>query len=698
MTNTYDTSGEPLGSTSVKVLYNNASNLDDVLNDIVNDTWVDRFGRTRKTLKGYDAEFEADQLARRAQFAEFLDGTGWSSLGAYGAGISIISHSQTVDYLGQPYSLKSTVTASPTAPYVTTGNWATEGVNFKLVGDNVLRQDLVAVSGANRVGYSAAETYAANTLGAAVKTAVASIGSVSADLLALTNRVDTADNAIKARAFGYLAVTQSGPSVSLNVNNAGTFAVSITQALTGLNFTGAVDGQRYDASVMFVQGTVGYPVALPDSVKPASGQVGTVPATRYSISLLKIFTVDGGTTWYAEPILTYLQTPPSYLPPIADDNATFNDEGTATTGWTTSNATLSVTGSSLRQTKTAGGSNSSASKSIPTFTPSNSDYVLYIGGLKASSSGTGVIWLLNGSKEVSIWLGSNDASNPASGAISICGTTGSATRNVAQVASGFDYTNGKVDVALQFDQKFTSLTCWFMESDGRYKFKGRVACDWFSAANIQALMSTPSAAGTWVEFDYITLCRPNIVMLSDSIGEGKTLFSPDRSLNLTNDESTWMRHSLLYPTLRNNLIVNKGVGGQTSAQIAARAATDCAGARVVFLHASSNDVAGGISQATRKTNIQNTINTITGLGANTILLNASYGTQSGSDNTPSPALRDYMKTSWDTQLNTVSAYYKLNIMQPLLDSNGFLSSSYAADGIHFNVAGHTAVGAYITTP
>lgn len=147
--------GNPLGSTDVRDLLDNAIGLDDALNDIVNPTWTDRFGRVRKTLKGYDAAFEEDQAARAAAFQAFLENTGWSSLGTYAAGISIVSHTQTVDYEGQPYQLKPSVPASVDAPYVTTGNWVTEGVNFKLVGDNSLRQDLAfSPNGAYQVGGS----------------------------------------------------------------------------------------------------------------------------------------------------------------------------------------------------------------------------------------------------------------------------------------------------------------------------------------------------------------------------------------------------------------------------------------------------------------------------------------------------------------------------------------------------------------
>lgn len=158
--------GNALGSTDPRDLLDNAQNFDNAVNDVVNDTWVDRFGVTRKTLKGYDSAFEEDQAVRAAAFQTFLEGAGWSSLGAYGAGVVITSHTQTVDYLGQPYSLKPSIPASLDAPYVTTGVWATEGVNFKLVGDNSLRQDLAEPDGSTTIGWEYSQiTKAIRTVG-----------------------------------------------------------------------------------------------------------------------------------------------------------------------------------------------------------------------------------------------------------------------------------------------------------------------------------------------------------------------------------------------------------------------------------------------------------------------------------------------------------------------------------------------------
>ena len=426
-----------------------------------------------------------------------------------------------------------------------------------------------------------------------------------------------------------------------------------------------------------------------------TGSTGTLVAR-----LVRAFREDtgayvGGTISGSGAGATLFGPPPS----IPDENATFNHEGDSTVGWGSANAALSVTGGYLRQTKTAAGSSSSMTSPTLTFTPSNRDWVLY-GSVRASTDGIGVVWMLNGAQEVSIWFGSSDANTVATvGAVSICGTTSAGgTRNTATCATGLSYNTTPVAFALQYDSKFGQLVCWFRETDGRWKFKARVPCDWFSAANIQVISTTASHSGAWVEFDYLTLCRPNIVAIGDSICEGKTLFAPNRALGLTNDESSWQRHAVLFPAVRNNLVVNKGVGSQTSAQILSRIA-DATGEspRIVVLHASSNDEAAAISQATRTTNIQSTLNAITGGGRQAILLNAMYGTSAGSDNTPSPDLRDYMTTWWSTNAGSLTGdYLAINVMTPLLDGSGFMQSGLTqSDGIHPNVAGYTAMGALI---
>lgn len=162
---TYNT-GNPVPSADARDRYDNSQTLDEVVNGD-SESYSSRTGKQVISLGGMNSRFNNDQEERESAFnlsqeekqeafQSFLDGAGWSSLGAYGAGVVITSHTQTVDYQGQPYQLKPSIPASLQTPYVTTGVWATEGVNFKLVGDNSLRQNLndpVGVSnGAGIVG------------------------------------------------------------------------------------------------------------------------------------------------------------------------------------------------------------------------------------------------------------------------------------------------------------------------------------------------------------------------------------------------------------------------------------------------------------------------------------------------------------------------------------------------------------------
>lgn len=158
---TYNT-GNPVPSADARDRYDNSQTLDEVVNGD-SESYTSRTGKQVISLGGMNSRFNNAQDARESAFnlsqeekqeafQSFLDGTGWSSLGAYSAGVVITSHTQTIDYQGQPYQLKPSIPASLDAPYITTGVWATEGVNFKLVGDNSLRQDLAANGGALTVG------------------------------------------------------------------------------------------------------------------------------------------------------------------------------------------------------------------------------------------------------------------------------------------------------------------------------------------------------------------------------------------------------------------------------------------------------------------------------------------------------------------------------------------------------------------
>lgn len=142
---TYNTKN-PVPSADARDRYDNSQVFDELMNGAAPST-PDRLGVLRQSWAGMEQAFAGSEADRAAAFQAFLEASGWSSLGTYAAGINIISHTQTVDYEGQPYQLKPSIPASIGAPYVTTGDWGTEGANFKLVGDNSLRQELLTTGG-----------------------------------------------------------------------------------------------------------------------------------------------------------------------------------------------------------------------------------------------------------------------------------------------------------------------------------------------------------------------------------------------------------------------------------------------------------------------------------------------------------------------------------------------------------------------
>ncbi|OAE52888.1 hypothetical protein A7J71_18140 [Achromobacter insolitus] len=135
---TYKT-GNPLGSKAAKDLYDNAENFDVAINGQESDRWEDRLGVERLTWSGIER-----------QFAQFLESSGYQDMGDYRGGIELTSRNQIFRMEGEYYRLGP----SRDLPYVTTGVWASESINFVSVGDAALRQQLAAPStGSSIVGY-----------------------------------------------------------------------------------------------------------------------------------------------------------------------------------------------------------------------------------------------------------------------------------------------------------------------------------------------------------------------------------------------------------------------------------------------------------------------------------------------------------------------------------------------------------------
>jgi len=128
--------GNPLGSVDVRDLYDNAQNADNFNNGPL-DEYADRFGVVRQSLQG---------IRNASQYVD---------LGPYAAGLVFTSRNQVFSY--NPGTGAEFYAPGPaiTLPYTTTGAGAGEIANFRSVGDAILRADLLASDGAERVGRGA---------------------------------------------------------------------------------------------------------------------------------------------------------------------------------------------------------------------------------------------------------------------------------------------------------------------------------------------------------------------------------------------------------------------------------------------------------------------------------------------------------------------------------------------------------------
>lgn len=139
MANTYPTTQFPLGSTEVKVLYNNASNLDDAVNgEFV--TWTDRFGRVRKSWAGIEQDFASFLLASGYEFMGDYDGPGEIT---FTRGNQIMSKDGEYWRPGPALVL----------PYTTVNNWIVDQPKFVATGDASLRAALAASNGTTYIGF-----------------------------------------------------------------------------------------------------------------------------------------------------------------------------------------------------------------------------------------------------------------------------------------------------------------------------------------------------------------------------------------------------------------------------------------------------------------------------------------------------------------------------------------------------------------
>lgn len=142
MTNTYLT-GNPLGSTAPKDLYDNASNFDEAMN-FAGPAFTDRFGKRRETWAGMEAQFQT-----------FLQNSGFEPTHLTyvdGSPLNVLRPTQLIDRGGLVYRVK----LPASFPVALTGTWATDSSLLAEETNDGLRADLAdALQGANLVAYMA---------------------------------------------------------------------------------------------------------------------------------------------------------------------------------------------------------------------------------------------------------------------------------------------------------------------------------------------------------------------------------------------------------------------------------------------------------------------------------------------------------------------------------------------------------------
>lgn len=251
------------------------------------------------------------------------------------------------------------------------------------------------------------------------------------------------------------------------------------------------------------------------------------------------------------------------------------------------------------------------------------------------------------------------------------------------------------EFAIHLDCDRAALNLWVRGSD-RWVWSGSCSAPRFSITQIRFLTRNGATApsGQSVAFADIAICRPWAVSIGDSICAGHNAFDPSPGYYSGTDNglSQWQAHCWPFPTRRNTIIVNKGIGGQDSAQLLARISEATKhGNLVAIVPCSTNDYGSGLTQSQRTANIQAKVSAGVDAGCVVVLLGAIYP----NNNAPATA---YYKQWKDTELQNITGHsLYIEIMDAVADqATGNISDNLAdSDGVHPNAAGYTLIGQHI---
>ncbi len=143
---TYNT-GNPLGSSAAKDLYDNAQNFDHLSNDQSNELWPDRFGNPRLTWHGMEIRYQ-----------EKLASMGWTLIDSFQDGANLTRadealHWKRPDGNGEYYRWDGILPKDVPAGSTPDSTGGTGQGAWVSIGDASLRTDLAKPTGAGLIGF-----------------------------------------------------------------------------------------------------------------------------------------------------------------------------------------------------------------------------------------------------------------------------------------------------------------------------------------------------------------------------------------------------------------------------------------------------------------------------------------------------------------------------------------------------------------
>jgi len=160
--------GNNVPSTDPRDLYDNAENLDKLVNGvdpfyadrkgILRESWAGMENSFTNAQEGRETAFTLSQADKESRFQAFLVSSGYVSKGDYAANVVLEERNE---YVAVDAATTGTTAGlyrpgpDATLPLTLNGTWATDSASLVLLGDDVLRQELSSENGSDLVAYRA---------------------------------------------------------------------------------------------------------------------------------------------------------------------------------------------------------------------------------------------------------------------------------------------------------------------------------------------------------------------------------------------------------------------------------------------------------------------------------------------------------------------------------------------------------------